>query len=171
MLTAVAEARGHTFVFETGLVGGATIDAVGVPSRRDADPLPGRDAILFGAAGGQVGRPRAAVRPEQGLLSLRKGLGLYATARSSSTRCSSTPRPSSPRCCSADLIVVRELTGGLYFGERGRKDGGNTAYDTMIYTVPEIRRVARAAFGWPQGGAARHLGGQGERPGEQPPVA
>ncbi|HHX44639.1 MAG TPA: 3-isopropylmalate dehydrogenase [Chloroflexi bacterium] len=150
VLTAVAEARGHTFVFETGLVGGAAIDAVGVPLPDETLTLcQAADAILFGAAGGpKWDDPRAAVRPEQGLLSLRKGLGLYANLRPVKLNPvlinASTIKPEVLQ--GTDLIVVRELTGGLYFGERGRKDGGNTAYDTMIYTVPEIERVARAAF-------------------------
>jgi len=107
------------------------------------------DAILFGAAGGpKWDDPRAKVRPEQGLLALRKELGLYANLRPVKVNAvlvnASTIKPEVLQ--GTDLIVVRELTGGLYFGESGRKDDGNTAYDTMIYSVAEIERVVRAAF-------------------------
>ena len=150
VLAALAEARGHTFQFESGLLGGAAIDAVGVPLPEETLSLcRSSDAILFGAAGGpKWDDPRAKVRPEQGLLALRKELGLYANLRPVKINPvlinASTIKPEVLQ--GTDLIVVRELTGGLYFGESGRKDDGNTAYDTMIYSVAEIERVVRAAF-------------------------
>jgi len=150
VLEALAEARGHSFTFESGLLGGAAIDAVGVPLPDETLTLcRASDAILFGAAGGpKWDDPRAKVRPEQGLLALRKELGLYANLRPVKVNAvlvnASTIKPEVLQ--GTDLIVVRELTGGLYFGESGRKDDGNTAYDTMIYSVAEIERVVRAAF-------------------------
>jgi len=150
VLAALAKARGHILTFESALLGGAAIDALGVPLPDETLALcRASDAILFGAVGGpKWDDPRAKVRPEQGLLALRKELGLYANLR---------PVKLNPVLINAsaikpevlqgtDLVVVRELTGGLYFGERGRKDGGDTAYDTMIYSVPEIERVVRVAF-------------------------
>jgi 3-isopropylmalate dehydrogenase len=150
VLAALAGARGHSFTFESGLLGGAAIDALGVPLPDETLALcRASDAILFGAVGGpKWDDPRATVRPEQGLLALRKELGLYANLR---------PVKLNPVLINAsaikpevlqgtDLVVVRELTGGLYFGERGRRDDGNTAYDTMIYSVSEIERVVRVAF-------------------------
>jgi len=150
VLAALAVARGHTFAFTSGLMGGAAIDAVGNPLPDETLALcQASDAILFGAVGGpKWDDPRAKVRPEQGLLALRKGLGLYANLRPVKLNPvlinASTIKPEVLR--GTDMVVVRELTGGLYFGERGRKDDGNTAYDTMIYSVPEIERVVRAAF-------------------------
>ena len=150
VLEALAEARGHSFTFESGLLGGAAIDAVGVPLPDETLALcRASDAILFGAVGGpKWDDPRAKVRPEQGLLALRKELGLYANLRPVKVNAvlvnASTIKPEVLQ--GTDLIVVRELTGGLYFGESGRKDDGNTAYDTMIYSVAEIERVVRAAF-------------------------
>lgn len=150
VLVAIAKARGHTFVFASALLGGAAIDAVGVPLPEETLALcRASDAILFGAAGGpKWDDPRATVRPEQGLLALRKELGLYANLRPVKVNPvlinASTIKPEVLQ--GTDLVVVRELTGGLYFGERGRRDGGNTAYDTMIYSVPEIERVVRVAF-------------------------
>jgi len=131
-------------------VGGIAIDKEGKAlPRTTIDICKASDAILFGAVGGpKWDDPRATVRPEQGLLALRKELGLYANLR---------PVKLNPVLINAsaikpevlqgtDLVVVRELTGGLYFGERGRRDDGNTAYDTMIYSVSEIERVVRVAF-------------------------
>jgi len=88
------------------------------------------------------------VRPEQGLLGIRKALGLFANLRpvrlNAALANASTIKPGVLE--DTDLVVVRELTGGIYFGERGRRDGGRTAYDTMIYTEAEIERVLRVAF-------------------------
>jgi len=107
------------------------------------------DAILFGAVGGpKWDDPSASVRPEQGLLGIRKALGLFANLRpvrlNAALANASTIKPGVLE--DTDLVVVRELTGGIYFGERGRRDGGRTAYDTMIYTEAEIERVLRVAF-------------------------
>jgi 3-isopropylmalate dehydrogenase len=149
VLEAVGAAYGHRFTFREGLIGGIAIDTHGVALPEETLALCREsDAVLFGAVGGpKWDDPTAAVRPEQGLLAIRKGLGLFANLR---------PVKLAPALVDAstikadvlrdtDLLVVRELTGGIYFGERGRRDEGRTAYDTMIYTVEEIERVVRMA--------------------------
>ena len=150
-LVEVAQRFGHTFRFSTQLLGGAAIDACGtaLPDMTLA-ACRSSDAVLLGAVGGpKWDDPRAAVRPEQGLLGLRRGLGLYANLRPV------RPHPSlfdksplkSDRLDGVDIMVVRELTGGLYFGARGRKekDGQRYAFDTMEYADEEVRRVVRLA--------------------------
>jgi 3-isopropylmalate dehydrogenase len=150
VLGAVGQVFGHSFSFHPGLVGGCAIDATGSALPEETLALcKASDAVLFGAVGGpKWDDPTAAVRPEQGLLGLRKGLGLFANLR---------PVKMTPALIDAstikretlegtDLLVVRELTGGIYFGDRGRKDGGKTAFDTMIYRSYEVERVVRVAF-------------------------
>ncbi len=150
VLERVGTIFGHTFHFTPGLIGGCAINATGTALPADTLALCRRsDAVLFGAVGGpQWDDPTAAVRPEQGLLSIRKELGLFANLRpvrlNEALVDASTIKPSVLR--GTDLVVVRELTGGIYFGERGRRDGGNTAYDTMVYARSEIERVLRVAF-------------------------
>ena len=150
VLMAIGGTYGHTFVFEQGLVGGCAIDACGTALPDETLALcKASDAVLFGAVGGpKWDDPTAKVRPEQGLLGLRKGLGLFANLRpvkpTPALIDASTIKPEILE--GTDLLVVRELTGGIYFGERGRRDAGKTAYDTMIYTVAEIERVLRVAF-------------------------
>ena len=154
VLEAVAGRFGHEFTFREGLVGGAAIDATGSALPEETLALCRESAaVLFGAVGGpRWDDPTAAVRPEQGLLAIRKGLGLYANLR---------PVTLNPVLADAstikretlegtDLLVVRELTGGIYFGERGRRDGGQTAYDTMVYSVEEVERVVHTAFACPE---------------------
>ncbi len=150
-LDAVGRTYGHTFTFQECLIGGAAIDAVG-------DPLPAStltacqaaDAVLLGAVGGpKWSDPSAEVRPEQGLLGLRKGLGLYANLRP--VRIYRELRDASPlkteRLEGVDMVVVRELTGGIYFGPRQEATTTNPeAFDTMLYSADEIRRIARKAF-------------------------
>ncbi len=152
-LACVAERFGHQLVFSEHAVGGAAIDATGSalpPGTLDA--CRAADAILLGAVGGpRWDDPKARVRPEQGLLALRRELGLYANVRpvrpyAELAGCSPL-RPE--RLADVDLVVVRELTGGLYFGEpRLREKVGDVvrAVDTLEYTDAEIRRVARVAF-------------------------
>jgi 3-isopropylmalate dehydrogenase len=130
-------------------IGGASIDAHGVALTDDVlAACRASDAVLLGAVGGpkwEATDPDAP-RPEQGLLGLRKGLGLYANLRP--VRPSAALAHASPlreeRIRGTDLLVVRELTGGVYFGERGRRDGG--AFDTCEYSVGEIERIAHTAF-------------------------
>ncbi len=151
-LMAVAELYGHRFSFPTALVGGAAIDQTGTALPDESMDLCRQSAaVLFGAIGGpKWDDPRAPVRPEQGLLALRKGLGLYANLRPVRLYdClvdASTLKPEVVR--GVDLIVVRELTGGLYFGQPSKRfDGphGREAVDTMSYTEEEVARVVQAA--------------------------
>jgi len=147
LLTAIAGRFGHQFEFETALLGGAAIDAIG-------EPLPAAtlaacqraDAVLLGAVGGpKWSDPNAEVRPEQGLLQLRKALGLFANLRPV------VPHPAvldaSPIKAEllhgVDIMVVRELTGGIYFGDKQRT--ATDAVDVCRYTVVEIERVVRLA--------------------------
>lgn len=150
VLEAVGQVYGHTFAYEQGLIGGIAIDTTGSPFPQETLELCQRsDAVLFGAVGGpKWDDPTAAVRPEQGLLGIRKALGLFANLRpvklTPALIDASTIKPGVLE--GTDLVVVRELTGGIYFGERGRRDDGRTAFDTMIYTEAEIERVLRVAF-------------------------
>jgi 3-isopropylmalate dehydrogenase len=154
VLEVVGKRAGIGFEFERALVGGSAIDAEGTPLPDATLELCKRsDAILFGSVGGpkwdNVGQE---VRPERGLLKLRKELDLFANLRPAT--CFPMLVDASPLKRSVvegtDIMVVRELTGGLYFGEpRGRErmpDGGERAVNTMAYTTREIERVARAAF-------------------------
>ena len=154
ILQVVGKATGASFEFEPALVGGAAIDATGEPLPQSTLRLcEESDAILFGAVGGPKwdNAPQER-RPERGLLGLRKELDLFANLRPA--KCFPMLLDASPLKRSVvegtDLMVIRELTGGLYFGEpRGREefaDGGARAVNTMAYTSREIERVARAAF-------------------------
>ena len=154
VLKAVGKGAGVSFEFEEALVGGAAIDATGAPLAPGALALCRRaHAILFGAVGGPKWDGVAhEVRPERGLLALRKELDLYANLRPA--KCFPMLVDASPLKRSVvegtDLMVIRELTGGLYFGEpRGVErfaDGGARAVNTMAYTSREIERIARTGF-------------------------
>ena len=154
VLDLVGKATGAAFEFEPALVGGGAIDAAGEPLPESTLRLcEESDAILFGAVGGpKWDDAPPEQRPERGLLGLRKELDLFANLRPA--RCFPMLVDASPLRRSivegTDLMVIRELTGGLYFGEpRGREefaDGGARAVNTMAYTSREIERVARAAF-------------------------
>jgi 3-isopropylmalate dehydrogenase len=148
---AIAQKFNHDIVWMPALTGAAAIDAVGEPYPDETHQVCTQsDAVLFGA----IGHPRfdndpsAKVRPEQGLLKMRKKLGLFANVRPTFTFPSLIDK--SPlkreRIEGTDLVFLRELTGGIYFGERGRKDNGNTAYDTCTYTREEIQRLAKKGF-------------------------
>ena len=131
--TRVLDAVGE-FDYEERLVGGASIDAEGTALTEGVlEACRKADAVLLGAVGGPKWDTTdpGAPRPEQGLLGLRKGLGLFANLRPGVI-------------AGTDLVVVRELTGGIYFGERGRE--GARAFDTCVYTVQEIERIARVGF-------------------------
>jgi 3-isopropylmalate dehydrogenase len=146
-LERVATRFGHRFAFEPGLLGGAAIDAAGEPLPPATLSLAMRaDAILLGAVGGpKWSDPNAKIRPEQGLLQLRKALGLFANLRPV------VPHPAvldaSPIKAEllrgVDIMVVRELTGGIYFGEKSRT--ATEASDVCRYSVFEIERVVRLA--------------------------
>ncbi len=148
---AVAKKYNHELTWRPALTGAAAIDAVGDPYPDETHEIcASSDAVLFGA----IGHPRfdndpsAKVRPEQGLLRMRQKLGLYANVRPTFTFPSLIDK--SPlkreRIEGTDLVFLRELTGGIYFGKRGREDNGNTAYDTCTYTRKEIQRLAKKGF-------------------------
>ena len=140
------------FDYSEGLIGGIAIDTVGSPFPAETQRICEQaDAILFGAIGDPKfdNDPSAKVRPEQGLLAMRKTLGLYANIRPVAAYDSllnlSPLKESITK--GADFVVIRELTGGIYFGEpRGRSENGATAFDTCVYTKEEITRVAKMAF-------------------------
>jgi len=152
VLERVAAKGGHSFQFSRHLIGGSAIDATGSALPDDTlSACRAADAALLGAVGGpKWDDPSAAVRPEQGLLALRRELGLYANLRP--VRVSPHLVDASPlrpeRLAGVDILFVRELTGGLYFGKHGREreNGVERAFDTMVYTDGEIRRVVELAF-------------------------
>jgi len=151
------------FEFDERLIGGASIDANETALTEEVlDACRGADAVLLGAVGGPKwdNTDPGAPRPEQGLLGLRKGMGLYANLRP--VRPSPALVASSPlreeRIAGTDLLVVRELTGGIYFGDSGRD--GETAYDTCEYSAAEVERIARVAFE----AALRRAASSGRRP-------
>ena len=154
-LKALAQARGLSIHFEEANAGGAAIDA-------HDDPMPDEviakakaaDGVLLGAVGGpKWDHLTGAMRPESGLLKIRRELGVYANLRPVAvTPALADASPLRPEAIAGtDMLVVRELTGGIYFGEpRGRsgEPGNEDAFNTMRYTTPEIERVARVAFTW-----------------------
>jgi len=154
VLDAVARRAGHTFEYEEHLLGGCSIDRHGTALTDETLAAAKRSAaVLMGAVGGpKWDDPRAKVRPEQGLLALRKGLGVFANLRPVKVHPAlvdaSPLRPE--RLAGVDVLVVRELTGGLYFGQpKGRfkvEGGGERAVDTLEYQDYEIRRVVELAF-------------------------
>ncbi|WP_437581175.1 3-isopropylmalate dehydrogenase [Sorangium sp. So ce887] len=152
-LDAVAAQFGHSFTYSEHLIGGCAIDATGTALTPETlDACRAADAVLLGAVGGpKWDNPSANVRPEQGLLALRQGLGLYANLRP--IRLFPELIQASPlkaeRLADVDILVVRELTGGLYFGKprlREEVNGRRRAVDTLEYTDEEIERVVELAF-------------------------
>jgi 3-isopropylmalate dehydrogenase len=150
--SAVCKKFGHEPSYKEALVGAAAIDAVGNPYPEKTHALcMESDAILFGAIGAPKydNDPSAQVRPEQGLLAMRKRLGLYANIRPVTTYPSLLHQsPLRPDLVDGvDLVCIRELTGGIYFGRpQGRSEDGLTAYDTCVYSVEEIERIVRLAY-------------------------
>ena len=151
VMEAVGSRFKHDFQFTEALVGATAIDQVGDPFPEDTFQLcMDSDAVLFGSIGDPKydNDPKAKVRPEQGLLAMRQKLGLYANIRPVTTFPSLIHK--SPLRTDlvegADFVVVRELTGGIYFGERGRSEDLNKAFDTMVYTRPEVERILDLAF-------------------------
>jgi len=154
-LQKVASKFGHEFSFNEALIGGIAIDQTG-------NPLPDEtirvceqaDAVLLAAVGGpKWSDPTAPVRPEQGLLKIRQHFGLFANLRpvkAYPALAQHTPlRPDLLE--NVDMLFVRELTGGIYFGPQQEQGDGDSAYDTELYTVPEVQRVADVAFRAAQG--------------------
>ena len=151
VLESVAAKHGHEFTFESHLMGGCAIDETGsaLPDETLA-ACRTANAILLGAVGGpKWDDPRAKTRPEAGLLAIRKELGLFANLRPV------CPHPSMIKASplrpdiiqGTDILFVRELTGGIYFGDSGRREGpnGEEAFNEMTYSVPEVERVVRLA--------------------------
>jgi len=151
VLEKIAAKFGHDFTYDEALIGHVAIEATG-------DPLPAEtlakmkasDAVLFGAVGHPKydNDPSAKVRPEQGLLKMRKELGLYANLRPiklfDELLSASSIKEEILR--GADILFFRELTGDIYFGEKGRKNNGDTAYDVAEYSRFEVERIGRKAF-------------------------
>jgi 3-isopropylmalate dehydrogenase len=151
VLEKIAAKFGHEFTYDEALIGHVAIEATG-------DPLPAEtlakmkasDAVLFGAVGHPKydNDPSAKVRPEQGLLKMRKELGLYANLRPiklfDELLSASSIKPEILK--GADILFFRELTGDIYFGEKGRKNYGDTAYDVAEYSRYEVERIGRKAF-------------------------
>jgi len=149
VLDAIATKCGHEFTYEEALVGATAIDAVGDPYPESTHDVCMRaDAVLFAAVGDLKydNNPTSKVRPEQGLLAMRKKLGLYANVRPVATfDCLLHKSPLKDELLrGADFVVIRELTGGMYFGEKYQDN--DKAYDTDIYTRPEIERILKVAF-------------------------
>ena len=153
VLELVAKSSDITFHFDEHKIGGCSIDQFGTALTDETLAICQKaDAVMLGAVGGpKWDNPDSTVRPEQGLLALRKGLGVFANLRPVKVHpdliASSPLKPE--KLTGVDMIVVRELTGGLYFGQpKGREvvDGHERAVDTLVYTDEEIRRVVRLAF-------------------------
>jgi 3-isopropylmalate dehydrogenase len=152
-LDAVAQKYGHSFAYKEVLMGGCAIDATGMPLPEESVEIcKGSDSVLLGAVGGPKWDTLPGhLRPEKGLLGIRAALGLYANLRPAVLFASlkdACPLKPGITAGGIDLLMVRELTGGIYFGERGRRAGknGEEAYDTECYSVGEIERIGRTAF-------------------------
>jgi 3-isopropylmalate dehydrogenase len=149
VLQAVADRFGHTFAMPEGLIGGVAMDETGQPLPESSLALcDAADAVLFGAVGGpKYDDPTADVRPEQALMMLRKHLGLFANLRPvwvhPALAGASPLRPELVQ--NVDLIVVRELSSGIYYGQP-RVEGSERAVDTMVYTREEVERIAHVGF-------------------------
>lgn len=157
VLDKAGELYGYTFHYTEILMGGASIDVHGVPLTEEAlNTAKNSDSVLLGAVGGNVGNSRwydvaPNLRPEAGLLAIRKGLNLFANIRPAylyKELADACPLKREIIGSGFDMVIMRELTGGLYFGERYTKmvDGVETAVDTLTYTEKEIRRIAVKAF-------------------------
>ncbi len=151
VLDKIAEKYGHQFNYDEALIGHVAIEATGNPLPDETlEKMKVSDAVLFGAVGHPKydNDPSAKVRPEQGLLKMRKELGLYANLRPiklfDELLGASSIKPEILK--GADILFFRELTGDIYFGEKGRKDEGNSAYDIAAYSKFEVERIARKAF-------------------------
>jgi 3-isopropylmalate dehydrogenase len=153
VLKAIAEKYNHNFEFTFGLTGATAIDQVGNPYPDETHNLcMDSDAVLFGAIGDPKydNNPKAKVRPEQGLLAMRKKLGLYANIRPVTTFPSLLDKSPLRRDLveGADFVVIRELTGGIYFGDKGRSEDLNKAFDTCTYTKEEIERIIKLGYSY-----------------------
>lgn len=151
VLSHIAQVGGHDFTYEEALMGGCAIDATGnsLPDET-IGVCESADAILLGAVGGpKWSDPTASERPERGLLALRQHFGLFANLRPVKVFPALVDyAPLRPELMAGgvDILFVRELTGGIYFGERGEQGDGDSAYDTLYYTKEEVQRVAHVAY-------------------------
>jgi 3-isopropylmalate dehydrogenase len=151
VLQKIAAKFGHDFTYDDALIGHVAIEATGdaLPAET-LEKMKASDAVLFGAVGHPKydNDPSAKVRPEQGLLKMRKELGLYANLRPiklfDELLSASSIKPEILK--GADILFFRELTGDIYFGEKGRKNNGDTAYDVAEYSRYEVERIGRKAF-------------------------
>ncbi len=154
VLDKIGELYGHSFNYTDILAGGCAIDATGVPLPEESVKIAKEsDSVLLGAVGGpKWDSLPGSQRPEKALLGLRSQLGLFANIRPAKMhKALADACPLKPEISDGglDLVIVRELTGGLYFGERGRRDGGDmgeTAYDELKYSEKEIERIGRVGF-------------------------
>lgn len=151
VLDKVGEVYGHGFNYTDVLGGGIAIDETGNPMPDDSiEVCKKSDAVILGAVGGpKWDNLPGHLRPEAGLLKIRKELGLFANLRPAilySALKDATPLKPEVIGDELDILVVRELTGGIYFGDRGRSEDGKSAYDTERYSVEEIERISRVAF-------------------------
>lgn len=153
VLEKIGEKFGHKFNFTPYLIGGCAIDAVGEPLPKETvDGCLASDSVLLGAVGGyKWDNLSGDRRPEKALLGIRSALGLFTNLRPAKLYPAlkeASPLRQDIVSKGFDLLIVRELTGGIYFGERGYRDGkyGNEAYDTEAYSEMEIRRIAKVAF-------------------------
>ena len=151
VLDRIAEIHGHSISYREVDAGGISIDRYKVPLTEDAlQTAAESDAVLLGAVGGpKWDHVPGNMRPEKALLGLRRGLGLFCNLRPAviyPELAAASPLKPSVIAAGVDLLVVRELTGGIYFGEKGRNDDGTSAYDIMRYSKDEISRIARKAF-------------------------
>ena len=153
VLEKIGQTFGHTFTCTPYLAGGCAIDAVGIPLPQETvDGCLAADSVLLGAVGGpKWDKNPGDLRPEKALLGLRAALGLFTNLRPAKiypALAGDCPLRPDIVAQGFDMIMVRELTGGIYFGERGRREGkyGPEAYDTEAYSVMEIERIARVAF-------------------------
>ena len=151
VMGAIGTKFGHKFDYSFYLAGGTALDSVGIPLP-ESTLLGCKDAeaVLLGAVGGPKWDHLAGeLRPEQALLGLRSGLGLFCNLRPAilyEQLADACPLKKDLISGGLDFMVVRELTGGIYFGKRGRNESGDTAYDTMTYSVQEVERIAKMAF-------------------------
>jgi len=151
VMEAIGKKFNHNFVFTEALTGACAIDQVGDPYPEETHKLcMESDAVLFGAIGDPKydNDPKAKIRPEQGLLAMRKKLGLYANIRPVTTFPSLLHKSPLRRDLveGADFVVIRELTGGIYFGDKGRSEDLNMAFDNCVYTRPEVERILELGF-------------------------
>ena len=181
VIDAVGERFGHTFSYTDVDLGGCATDKYGVSyPEGTAEKCRACDAVLLGAVGGPKWGPDrpAAERPETALLAIRKDLGLYANLRHATLRpalVDASPLKKETAEKGIDIMMVRELIGGIYFGKRGRyetEDRGVECTDLMAYSEMEIERIGRRAFELAQKRKKKgHLRGQGQRIGNFPAVA